>query len=64
MDISYDPTRKQNSLLKTAAPSSSTSVSSQYMGVPYNFNFELTLYTRNIDDGTHVIRADTALLQP
>ena len=55
MDISYDPTRKQNSLLKTAAPSSSTSLSSQYMGVPYNLNFELTLYTRNIDDGTHVI---------
>lgn len=55
MDISYDPTRKQNSLLKTTAASSSTKTSSQYMGVPYNLNFEMTLYTRNIDDGTHIV---------
>jgi hypothetical protein len=53
--IAYDPSRKQNSLLKTAAASTSTAVASQYMGVPYDLNFELNLYTRNIDDGTHVI---------
>jgi hypothetical protein len=53
--INYDPSRKQNSLLKTAAASSSTAMASQYMGVPYNLDFELNLYTRNIDDGTHII---------
>jgi hypothetical protein len=53
--ISYDQSRKQNSLLKTAAASSSTAMASQYMGVPYDLNFELNLYTRNIDDGTHII---------
>ena len=53
--ISYDPSRKQNSLLKTAAQSSATKMASQYMGVPYDLNFEMTLYTRNIDDGTHVV---------
>lgn len=54
-EFSYDPTRKQNSLLKAAAANTSTRSSMQYMGVPYDLTFELNLYTRNIDDGTHVI---------
>lgn len=53
--FSYDPTRKQNSLLKAATANTSTRAAMQYMGVPYDLTFELNLYTRNIDDGTHVI---------
>lgn len=53
--FSYDPTRKQNSLLKAATANTSTRATMQYMGVPYDLTFELNLYTRNIDDGTHVI---------
>jgi hypothetical protein len=53
--MSYDPTRKQNSLLRTAKANTSSRVSSQYMGVPYDLEFELNLYTRNIDDGTQII---------
>jgi len=55
MSISYDPSRKQNSLLRTSKADTATGASSQYMGVPYDLNFELNLYTRNIDDGTHII---------
>ena len=53
--MSYDPSRKQNSLLRTAKANTSSKVSSQYMGVPYDLEFELNLYTRNIDDGTQII---------
>lgn len=53
--VSYDPSRKQNSLLKMAKDNSNTSAKSTYMAVPYDLNFELTLYARNIDDGTQII---------
>lgn len=53
--ITYDPTRKQNSLLKKATALSNSQVSSQYVGVPYDLTFDLNVYTRNIDDGTHIV---------
>jgi hypothetical protein len=53
--MTYDPSRKQNSLLRTSKPNTATKVSSQYMGVPYDLEFELNIYARNIDDGTHII---------
>lgn len=54
--ISYDPSRKQNSLLKLGKPGTTAgSVNSQYMGVPYDLGFELNIYARNIDDGTHIV---------
>lgn len=55
MGMIYDAPRKLNSLLKTAKANTSSSLSSQYMGVPYNLEFELNIYTRNIDDGTQII---------
>lgn len=51
----YDPSRKQNSLLRSAKGSTTTGVKSQYMGVPYDLTFELQIYSRNVDDGTHVV---------
>jgi hypothetical protein len=53
--ITYDATRKQNSLLKNPKSASSTEASTQYVGVPYDLNFELNLYARNVDDGTHIV---------
>lgn len=53
--IGYDATRKQNSLIRSAKGNTATGVSSQYMAVPYDLKFELNLYARNVDDGTHVI---------
>lgn len=55
LGMSYDPSRKQNSLLRTAKGNNATRVSSQYMGVPYDLEFELNIYARNIDDGAHII---------
>lgn len=54
-NISYDAARKQNQLLKVAKGDSTSRVATQWMGVPYDFDFELVIYARNIDDGTHVI---------
>jgi hypothetical protein len=54
-NISYDPSRKQNSLLRVASAESSARVNSQYMGVPYDINFELNVYAKTIDDGTHIV---------
>ena len=52
--LSYDSSRKQNTNLKNFA-SSSAGVKSQYNPVPYNFDFNLYLYVRNIEDGTQVL---------
>ncbi|MDN4634755.1 tail sheath stabilizer and completion protein, partial [Sphingomonas sp. PsM26] len=41
--IQYDPARKQNSLLKIAKGDTTSRVATQYMGVPYDINFQLTI---------------------
>ena len=53
--MNYDAARKQNSLLRQAKGNTETRVKSQYMGVPYNFEFELSVYAKNIDDCNHII---------
>ena len=52
--ISYDATRKQQTNIKNFAGSGSN-IQSQYMPVPYNFDFSLYLYVRNIEDGNQII---------
>jgi len=52
--ISYDASRKQNTNIKAFAQTSQ-GVISQYNPVPYNFDFSLYLYVRNIEDGTQII---------
>lgn len=53
--MNYDASRKQNSLLRQAKANTATRASSQYMGVPYNFEFELMIYSKNIDDMNHIL---------
>jgi hypothetical protein len=50
----YDASRKQNTNIKNFA-SSSTNFSTQYNPVPYDFDFSLNIYVRNIEDGTQMI---------
>jgi hypothetical protein len=52
--LTYDASRKQNTNFKQFAKTS-TGVVSQYNPVPYNFDFNLYLYVRNIEDGTQLI---------
>ena len=52
--MTYDSSRKQNTNIKNFAQTP-TGVKGQYNPVPYNFDFDLNLYVRNIEDGTQVI---------
>lgn len=55
MSMNYDTNRQQNSLLRAAKGDTASRVSSSYMGVPYEFKFELNVYAKTIDDGNHII---------
>jgi hypothetical protein len=52
--LAYDASRKQNTNFKQFAKTT-TGVVSQYNPVPYNFDFNLYIYVRNIEDGTQII---------
>ena len=52
--MSYDVSRKQNTNIKNFA-NTDTGVKSQYIPVPYNFNYSLYLYTRNIEDAHQIV---------
>ncbi len=52
--LSYDSSRKQNTNFKQFAQTT-TGLISQYNPVPYNFDFNLYIYVRNIEDGTQII---------
>ena len=54
--IKYDASRKQLTNIKNFAKASNAdTVLSQYNPVPYDFDFSLFIYVRNIEDGTQII---------
>jgi hypothetical protein len=53
--MTYDSTRKLNTNARNFAQTTSDQTISQYNPVPYNFDFNLYLYIRNIEDGTQII---------
>jgi hypothetical protein len=53
-NLTYDSSRKQNTNIKQFAQTPN-GVISQYNPVPYNFDFNLYIYVRNIEDGTQII---------
>lgn len=52
--FSYDADRKQNTNIKNYAVKNNSTIN-QYNPVPYNFDFSLYLYTRNIEDATQAL---------
>jgi len=63
--LTYDASRKQNSLLKAAKPiTGGSTASSAYMGAPYDLNFQLNVYARNIDDGTQIVEQILPFFNP
>jgi len=52
--LTYDSSRKQNTNFKQFAKTQD-GVISQYNPVPYNFDFNLYIYVRNVEDGTQII---------
>lgn len=53
--LTYDASRKQNTNIKNFARTSNAAVVAQYNPVPYNFDFNLYIYVRNIEDGTQIL---------
>ena len=53
--LSYDPTRKQMSTLQNFSANTSTSLKTQYAPIPYNYEFSLSVYVRNTEDGTQIL---------
>ena len=54
VSMDYDANRKLNTNVKNFAQTA-TGLLSQYNPVPYNFDFNLYLYTRNIEDAHQII---------
>jgi len=54
-NITRDAERAQNTLLRVAKGDNASRVSAQYMGAPYNIDFQLTVYAKNIDDGNQIV---------
>jgi len=54
MGLKYDTSRKQNTNIRNFA-STTGGVVSQYNPVPYDYDFNLYLYVRNIEDGTQLM---------
>jgi hypothetical protein len=54
--MSYDSSRKQMTTLKNfASANSSTTINTQFTPIPYNFDFSLSIYVRNTEDGTQIL---------
>ena len=53
--LEYDSSRKQISTLQNFSAATNTGVSTQYLPVPYNFEFSLSVYVRNTEDGTQIL---------
>jgi len=52
--ISYDSSRKQVTTLRNFNQAA-TNVKSQYVPVPYDFSFSMSIFVRNTEDGTQII---------
>ncbi|MCK9369362.1 tail sheath stabilizer and completion protein [Candidatus Dojkabacteria bacterium] len=52
--IAYDQTRKQATTIRNFKSSNGT-VISQYVPVPFNFEFSLSIFVRNTEDGTQIL---------
>ena len=53
-NIAYDSSRKKISTLQNFSYNSNT-VNAQYVPVPFNFDFSLSIFVRNTEDGTQIL---------
>ena len=53
--MSYDSSRKLPTTMRNFSANNATSIKAQYVSVPYNFDFSLSIYVRNTEDGTQIL---------
>lgn len=52
--ITYDPLRKRNLFAESYSPESGQTIKA-IRATPYDFQFELNIYVRNVEDGTQIV---------
>ena len=54
--MSYDSSRKLPTTMRNfSANNSATTIKAQYVPIPYNFDFSMSVYVRNTEDGTQIL---------
>ena len=53
--MNYDSSRKMQSTLRNFSANTSTSMKTQFAPVPYDFEFSVSVYVRNTEDGTQIL---------
>ena len=53
--MTYDASRKLPSTVRNFAHETSTSIKTQFVPVPYDFQFSMSIYVRNTEDGTQIL---------
>jgi hypothetical protein len=53
--LNYDISRKKQTTLQNFSYTQTNGVSSQYVPVPYNFDFSMSIYVRHTEDGTQIL---------
>jgi hypothetical protein len=53
--LSYDSSRKQISTIRNFSANNSTRLNTQFVPIPYNFEFSMSIYVRNTEDGTQIL---------
>jgi hypothetical protein len=54
-NLEYDTSRKQISTLRNFSSDTDSTVKTQFVPVPYNYEFSLSIYVRNTEDGTQIL---------
>jgi hypothetical protein len=62
--IAYDASRKQMTTLNTFSYGAPDGLKTQYLPVPYNFEFSLSIYVRNTEDGTQILEQILPFFSP
>lgn len=63
--LSFDQSRKQNSLVRNFSANTSTGkLNTQFAPIPYNFDFSLSIYVRNQEDGTQILEQILPFFSP
>jgi hypothetical protein len=53
--MTYDESRKLPSTLRNFSANTSTSFNAQFVPVPYNYSFSMSIYVRNTEDGAQIL---------
>ena len=62
--MSYDSSRKQVSTLQNFGQSADGTINKQYSPIPYNYEFTLSIYVRNTEDGTQILEQILPVFTP